>query len=83
MSAFSKAWTGSALVLCLSGHAEANHVWMFGISVQTWFSDGEQRIATRIATALNSCLFAGIRRHTETSSELLDGMSENAHVRQI
>ncbi len=27
--------TGSALVLWLSGHIEANHVWVFGISVQT------------------------------------------------
>jgi len=34
-------------------------------------SEGEQWIATRIATALNLCLSASIRRHTETSSELL------------
>jgi hypothetical protein len=65
MSAFSKAWTGSALVLWLSGHAEANHVWMFGISVQTWFSDGEQRMATRIATMLNLWVFGTVRREKQ------------------
>ena len=53
--------TGSALVLWLSGHVEANHVWVFGISVQTLcLSDWEQRIATRIATVLNPWVFGTV-----------------------